>query len=371
MSIVILRENNLGFVMRLWFFLLLTMLLVGSAGVKAKEYGFPANHSGNETGNDQQLVIYSTTDIDIIRPVIIDFQETMPELNILYHDIQSVDLFERVVKETDTIMKTADLVFSSAMDLQIKLANDGYAASYSPLNASALPLWANWRNEAFGVTIEPVVIVYNKSYFKGKKKPKTRTDLLNLLEDQSDNLFGRIATYDVTRSGLGFLFLTRDVELYSATWDLVRAMSRNGLKTYSSSGAILDRISQGKVVLGYNILGSYALARVKTDPSLGVIVPEDYTLVMSRIALIPRAARSPKNGQLFLDYLLSERGQTTLTQKAQLNAVIPGIKGAEGHKQIEGRGLRPIKVGTSLLVYLDQMKRRKFLKRWERALTGR
>ncbi|MEH6403766.1 MAG: ABC transporter substrate-binding protein [Sneathiella sp.] len=352
-------------------FLILCFIAIGISPLQAKEFRFPALSPQKSIEDALPLIIYSTTDIDIISPVLRDFQQTAPDLEIIYHDIQSVDLYERVIAETNNAYKTADLVFSSAMDLQIKLANDGYASSYSPANRASVPSWANWRDEAFGVTVEPVVIVYNKAYFQGKKVPKTRSDLLDLLEDQSDELFGRIATYDVNRSGLGFLFLSRDIELYSATWDLIRAMGRNGLKTYSSTGAILDQVIQGKVVLGYNLLGSYALARSEREENLGVILPEDYTLVMSRIALIPRAAQSPTKGQLFLDYLLSIRGQTELTQKAQLNAVIPGIKGVKGQIQIEGRSLRPIKVGTSLLVYLDQLKRRRLLKNWQRALGPR
>jgi len=354
--------------MRLRLFVILYLLGVGVNPLQAKEFLFPALSPQSIEEDALPLIIYSTTDIEVIRPVIQDFQQTAPELDIIYHDIQSVALYERVIEETKKGNKTADLVLSSAMDLQIKLANDGYAASYSPANRSSLPSWANWRHEAFGVTVEPVVIVYNKPFFKGKKIPKTRSDLLDLLEDQPDALFGRIATYDVTMSGLGFLFLSRDIELYSATWDLVRAMRQNGLKTYSSTGEILDHIAKGRIVLGYNLLGSYALSRLKKEPTVGVILPEDYTLVMSRIALIPRAAQSAKNGQIFLNYLLSIRGQTELMQKARLNAVIPGIKSAEGQLQLEGRALRPITVGTSLLVYLDQLKRRRVIKRWKRAL---
>ncbi len=58
-----------------------------------------------------------------------------------------------------------DFAFSSAMDLQVKLSNDGYAqVSNLPMSAH-WPKWANWRNTAYALTFEPAVFVYHKPSF--------------------------------------------------------------------------------------------------------------------------------------------------------------------------------------------------------------
>ncbi len=348
------------------------LVFASVTGAWAESYAFKTK--ATTVGDPVNLKVYSTTDIDIVRPLIAAFQDLYPHIAVDYHDIQSIDLYDRVIRESDEHKKTADLVFSSAMDLQMKLANDGYAEPYQSDTTSAIPAWAKWRNEAFGVTFEPAVIVYNKSYFKGRKIPNTRAELETLLNQDNSDLFGRIATYDVQRSGFGLLVLARDLEHYPSIWNLVRAFGRNGVKLYTSTAAILDRVSQGKFVLGYNVLGSYARARAVRDPAIDIVLPDDYTVVLSRIALIPRYAETKAVGKLFLDYLLSKDGQRVLAEEAGLNAIHPQVEGpntANALRLNKGRSLRPIKVGPGLLVYLDQVKRAKLLKRWEQSLNGR
>ena len=49
------------------------------------------------------------------------------------------------------------------MDLQVKLVNDGYAQPYVSKEITHIPDWAVWKNEAYAITAEPIVIVYNKN----------------------------------------------------------------------------------------------------------------------------------------------------------------------------------------------------------------
>ena len=195
---------------------------------------------------------------------------------------------------------------------------------------------------------------------------------MRLLEEEGSALFGRVATYDVERSGLGFLFLARDQEHFPQIWRLVSLMGGQGVRLYTNSAAIIDRVATGRFVLGYNILGSYAQAMAATRPDLGIILPEDYTIIASRVAIVPRAARSRALGALFLDFLLSPEGQRVIAGESGLGAVHPGVGlagSADAMQARLGAKLRPISVGPGLLVYLDQVKRRKLLERWNEALV--
>jgi iron(III) transport system substrate-binding protein len=146
------------------------------------------------------------------------------------------------------------------------------------------------------------------------------------------------------------------------------------VKLYTNSAAIIDRVATGRFVLGYNILGSYARAMGATRPDLGIILPEDYTIITSRVAIVPRAARSPALGALFLDFLLSVQGQRVIASKSGLGAVHPSVDMEGSAKAMQARlgaRLRPISVGPGLLVYLDQAKRRRLLEQWNEALFQR
>ncbi len=70
--------------------------------------------------------IYSTLDNRLASPLIEAFQADHPDVAVRYEDLLASEIAARVIAETDAGQPTADFLFSSAMDLQLKLANDGY-----------------------------------------------------------------------------------------------------------------------------------------------------------------------------------------------------------------------------------------------------
>lgn len=346
--------------------LLLLLALARSAAAEVPA-SYPRSYAnrvadGNAEGH---LIIYSTTDAREVAQLLQDFRALYPQIRLDYADINSTELYSRFIGEVASKEGTADLLWSSAMDLQIKLVNDGYAQAYASPEKPNLPDWAIWKNEAYGVTAEPVVMVYNKRLMPAAEVPHTRTDLERLLAS-NPNYAGKIAMMDPERSGAGFLYITQDLRVTRDTWRLVRAMGRADVQLYSSTGAMLERVSSGEHLLAYNMVGSYALEREARDPSIGVILPSDYTLVASRIALIPAQARHPAAAKLFLDYLLSKRGQTFLARK-HMTPVRSDVEAPPG-THIDAPNMRAIRVGPELLANLDQIKRLRFLKDWRGAL---
>jgi iron(III) transport system substrate-binding protein len=134
---------------------------------------------------------------------------------------------------------------------------------------------------------------------------------------------------------------------------------------------MLEKIVSGEHLIGFNMIGSYVLARGKKDPNVGFVLPKDYTLVMSRIAILPKAARHPNAAKVFLDFLLSQTGQEVIARKSDLFAIRAGVTGEFTATQLQaqlGDRLRPIPVGPQLLGALDATKRLAFLRRWQDAV---
>lgn len=318
-----------------------------------------------------KVVVYSTTDSSAVQPMIKDFAALYPKIALEYDDMNSTEVYNRFVSEAAAGSGTADVLWSSAMDLQVKLANDGYAQEYASPEASHLPKWAVWRNEAFGTTYEPICFVYNKRLLKPDEIPQSHADLVKLLRAKPDRFRGKLTSYDPERSGLGFLLMTQDLKAEPNFWDAAKAYGSVGVKLYTSTGAMLERISSGEHLIGFDMIGSYAVQKSQRDKAIGVVEPKDYTLVMSRIALVPKAARHGSAARVFLDYLLSARGQAALA-KASVYALRPEVQGDTTAAALEkalGKALKPIPVDASLLEYLDQSKRLAFLKQWQQAIA--
>ena len=348
---------------RLLFFWLAVLLAWSPA--LADDYEFPASVEPSRV-----LTIGSTTDIGIIRPVIDAWQAANPDIAVRYRELTTNTLFVEAQAACNGDAPADDVVLSSAMDLQVKLVNDGCAATVDRPGLAALPDYARWRSQLFGLTYEPAVIVYNRRAVAEFEAPTDHFALLDLLR-QPERFDGRIGTYDIEASGLGYLFATLD-DQRSSTWGrLIEALGRNHVRLYCCTQEILDRVADGRLTLGYNVLGSYALAQAREKPDLAVAVPSDYTLVLTRAAYVPRQAANRADAEAFLEFTQGPEGRRILNEDALLFSPIDGedqlyrVLGAgEGGK----RAIRPIALGPALIVGLDQMKRRLFLKQWRDSL---
>lgn len=318
-----------------------------------------------------KVVVYAATDQSVVQPLIDDFHARHPGVRVEYHDINSSELYSRIISEAED-GGIADVAWSSAMDLQVKLVNDGYAQPHRSRETEALPDWAVWKNEAFGTTYEPAAIIFNKRLLHSKDIPQTHAALLRIVSAGGARWRGRIVTYDPAQSGVGMLLHSQDAQANpSVFWQLAQAFGDNHIVLDTSTNTMIDRIARGDALIGYNLLGSYAYSRARTDGSLGVIWPQDYTLVLTRVAFITRKARHPEAARLWLDHLLSAHGQALLADRAGLFSVredAERLTTAAGLRRQLGTAFRPIALGSGLLTYLDQAKQRAFLRRWTAAL---
>jgi iron(III) transport system substrate-binding protein len=337
--------------------------------------GYPAQYADTIAAakKEGKVVIYSTTDTASANALIKDFQVLYPGISVEYNDMNSTELYNRFISERAAGGGSADVLWSSSMDLQIKLVSDGNATTYESPEVPHLPAWSVWKNEAFGTTYEPIAIVYNKRLLTGDEVPQSHADMMRVFAQKADKLKGKVTTYDIEKSGVGFMLITQDSKYNPAFWDFVKALGAIGPRFQSSSGTMMERISSGENLLGFNIFSSYALLRAKKDPSIGVVYPKDYTLVMSRVMFASKGAKNPNASKLWVDYILSKRGQTIIANQAELGSIRADVEGDQtlaGLTKTLGATLKPIPVGPELLGFLDQTKRLEFLKQWQQAIKG-
>ncbi|MDZ4095850.1 MAG: ABC transporter substrate-binding protein [Paracoccaceae bacterium] len=317
-----------------------------------EEQAFPGAMPG------QDLSIISTTDTAFFAPILRAFQTRYPGISIRYTVTGSVPLYTALAEEGAVF----DLAISSAMDLQMKLANDGLARPHRV--AAILPDWAQWQDQLFSFAQEPVVLIVSRRAFAGLALPRTRRDLITLLRDHPGRFIGRLGTYDPRLSGAGYLFATQEARQSDSFWRLAEVMGTNLPRLYTSSTAMLDDLENGTLALAHNVLGSYSSSRLGKGSDLAVIEFEDFTLSLLRTALIPKQAQNPALAGLFIDFLLSPEGR-------DLNAREAGLPPVDEAALVDNPRLRPIRLDPGLLVYLDQMKRRAFLEEWSAAMEQR
>jgi iron(III) transport system substrate-binding protein len=333
--------------------------------------GYPSDYQKIIDGAKKEgtVVIYSTTDTKTAEPVIKGFETAYPGVKVEYNDMNSTELYNRFISEQASGGNSGDVVWSSSMDSALQLAKD-YALQYKSPEQGKLPSWAVWKDAAYGTTYEPAVFIYNKRLVPQADVPKTHGDLAKLVAAQTDKFKNKVTTYDIEKSAVGFMLAVQDKANDPHYFDTVRDTAKGGLVVQSSTGTMMERVSSGENLIGYNILGSYAEARARKDSSIGIVYPADYTLVLSRVAFISKKSKHRNAAKLWLDYLLSQKGQEIVATKADMASIRDDVHSendVQGLTQKLGKALKPIPVNDSLLEYLQQKKRLEFINEWRKA----
>ncbi|MFC5583554.1 ABC transporter substrate-binding protein [Nitratireductor kimnyeongensis] len=322
----------------------------------------------------ETLVIGSVTDLVFIEPLIRAFQRANPSTAVIYRQMTSLDLYAAVADACEKGEFFADTVISSAIPEQVRLVNDGCSEPFRFSLPPDLPDWASWRNELVGLTYEPAVIVYDREGLGQDEVPRNRFELVDLLR-QTERFRGRIGTYDIQSSGVGYIFAFEDASQASTWGRLLESLGQNRAQLFCCSSDVIDGVRTGRLVLGYNVLGSYALARQEEDPRIGIVFPSDYTLALSRAALVSRHARNKRAANALIALALTDTGQRLLSGPSRLLSSLNGpdmlnrLDTGDG-PSAEEAAFRPIALSPALLVGLDRAKRKAFLDQWRKSFQA-
>lgn len=305
----------------------------------------------NEGAGGADLRILSSTDTVLFAPLIEAFVAENPLISVEYLVSGTADINRRVRQTPEAF----DVVISSAMDLQLKLANDGFALS---LDNISVPLWAQWHDSLFAFTSEPATIVINRTAFDGHPIPQTRQGLIEAMRERPDAFRGKVGTYDVRQSGLGYLFATQDARASETYWRLMEVMGGLDVRLYCCSGEMIRDLADGTILVAYNVLGSYAAVQTEGKDALEVIFPSDFQTTMMRTAMVSRATQVPEAAEQFVRYLI-----TAQPPSADGEPQLPLLSASDTNDETETIGLNP-----ALLTFLDDLKRQRFVSAWENAV---
>lgn len=333
-------------------FVLSTLLTLWS--VVAQAFEIEAYEEFGSQAAPQKLTVISTLDIDLFTPVIEAFLQTRPDLSVAYTVASSAMVAEAVQSGAPF-----DVVISSAMDLQTKLVNDGYAQTHLSSVVAQLPDWAMWHDQLFAFTQEAATILLSKAYFEDGPVPQTRQELIRVMRENAEDFEGKLITYDLRRSGLGYLFATQDARSSESYWRLTEVMGQAKARLVCCSSDMIEAVATGEALIAYNVLHSYAAAHERREDVI-IMRPRDFETVMLRTAFIAKTAQNPDAAGAFVDMLVA---------RALSDRPILGVSFAqEDVITADAVPANRIRLGPGLLAFLDDFQRSKFLRAWEAAI---
>lgn len=188
----------------------------------------------------------------------------------------------------------------------------------------------------------------NKRLIPAGDVPDSHAALAKLIASQTDKFKSKVTTYDIEKSGL--MLSVQDHKADPNYFKTLADVAKGGLAVQSSTGTMMERGLSGENLIGFNILGSYAEARAKNDPSLGIAYPKDYT-PRCRACVHQPAGAKQQCGKTVAGLCWFEKGHI-LANQADIPSIRNDIEGKndiDGLTKILGNALKPIPVDESLL----------------------
>jgi iron(III) transport system substrate-binding protein len=274
------------------------------------EYGQIIEGSKAEGG---QLTIYSNTDQENWAPIFRDFQKKYPWVtNIAANNLDSDEVFQRVLSEQATGSSPADILVSNAAQAWAEYAEDpSRLATYSSPELAKLPDTATLMPNVYAMSMDPLTIAYNTALVP--EAPTGLASLAKIVEQDPAKFQNKITTRDIN-GAFGFTVSQAFTQANPDSWANLEKLLPLA-RPETSSGTQTEKILSGEYLAGFFI--SAAPAYPVVDDSSGlfqVTFLDDGTVVLPRgIGIAPNSPHA-NTAKLFLDFVLSSEGQRAVAE---------------------------------------------------------
>ncbi len=262
---------------------------------------------------EKGLIIYSNMADNNWAPLLKGFQEKYPWIKVETLDLGSGTVHSRYEAEAGSGSRSADILVSGANDRWASYGVDGgKLLEYKSPELSHLPDFSNPYPGVNVLSADPLVITYNAALLSEDQRP---TGMKSLVEDAvatPANFDGKITTYDAARNSFGlaawYSYMNKKGE---AGWNDLNQIGKM-IRGETSGGPMNEKIATGEYVVGIAVSGITIFPRLEQPGGeiLGFAFPDDGTIMMLRGMGIPKDAANPNSAKLFVDYALSNEGQT-------------------------------------------------------------
>jgi iron(III) transport system substrate-binding protein len=325
---------------------------------------------------EDRLVVYSAAEKQHCASLLAGFAACCPGVAVDFRDGISVELDQRYRTSLVRGAPDADVIWSSAMDLQLALVAEGHARPIASRHAAALPRWGVFGDLAYATTVEPLVTLVDRRVVDPSRPAGSIGEIARLIGAEPQVFRGRVACYDIERNGLGFLALLHAARAEDDFECFLRVISACAPAPFASNPTLVEALASGRAVIAYHVLASYALRAIGAHPELAIAATREPMLAVSRVAIACKTAPHPRAAERFIDWLLSDDAQQSLGEAGlfpirSTPAEASGNAGADSmqnHAVRPAVGLEPIAIDDAMARLREPARRDALLRRWRQAV---
>jgi iron(III) transport system substrate-binding protein len=307
--------------------------VIAMVGAACSSSDDEATDTTEASGGDAELVIYSGRDEELVAPLIEQFEEeTGISTEVRYGN--SAEMGAALLEEGENtpadvfysqevgaigVLESADLLSPLPQDVV-----DQVGERYRPSEGT------DW----VGVTGRSRVLVVN---------PDVVAEAPTSIQDLTDPKYaGQVAWAPENASFQSFITAFRVAEGDQAASDWLDAMIANDTQTYASNVDILEAVNNGDIGIG--LINHYYWARMANevggaenmDSQLVFLQGEDPGALVNAtaVAITKKGADNPASLE-FVEFLLSEQGQTYFVEETMEYPMVEGVADPAGLPALE------------------------------------
>lgn len=265
------------------------------------------------TGEEQsaqgkkRLMVYTSLKEVLIGKVRDQFVAAHPDIDFDYYSAGAGKLMAKIAAERQSGHIACDVLWTSEVPDFIALKDEGLLLPYkSPEASNVVSPLKDPDGYFIPARLGTLGLVYNTN--KIKTPPTSWQDLLK--PEFKDGF----AMANPALSGTSMVSLAMLVENFG--WDYVKALKANGAKMGQGAGQVVDDTASGDIAacIGVDYI---TIDKIVKGATLGFVYPPEMLVIPSPVAII-KDTRNEKAAQMFVDFLLSEKGQQIIADSYTL-----------------------------------------------------
>jgi len=200
----------------------------------------------------------------------------------------------------------ADVVISASWGSARDLHERGLLLEYLSPNAATVP--DDLKHSHYAAQgVSALAIAWNTK--SGTPRPDEWADLA------AAPFAGLVTMPDPAQSGAALdLVAGLEAARGEEAWKLLARLTANGMIVPGPNAAALNPVLQGAKAAVFGAVDYIAYGRAAAGESIEVIVPASGTVIAPRPMMILATTSKPDAAKAFVDYVLSEKGQTLVAQ---------------------------------------------------------
>lgn len=228
-------------------------------------------------------------------------------------------LYERMLAESGAGRFGADAVGITDITLMTELHNRGITENFESLNGKALPEGRFDPEGAWYASLLPgLTISYNTELVSVDEAPKTWEDLLD------PKWKGKIGMTPITTGGSTFSLFHYLQETFGREyWEALNAQAP---RMYESSVALGQDMVRGEVPVTIGNPGVVA-GLIRDGAPVTMVFPNEGVPVFQSVVGLVKGAENSAAARLYLEWLLSPRGQQVIVEKTSEYPANPNVEG--------------------------------------------